>query len=364
MCIAIYSPIGTNIPCEEYLKTSFENNPHGAGFAYNTRHNDVQIEKGFMKWEDFKKAINRANAKNALKDRGVLIHFRIQTHGGINPECCHPFPLVADEAAMKKKNIKTNYAVIHNGIISLTGSEAYRREKMSDTMVFIEKYLSKIATNKKWFNNKSNFELIGDLIDSKMAILNGYGKIHSTNGFTKDSDGNWYSNQTYKEPRYKKTTSNYNYNGYGSYDNWYGWGRNYENEERWSNYVSQFSKTTDSKEETRLVSLIDRCNEIEEEEEFEELMMLDKEMCAVNFDSTYSEEEVYEYDSAMPIFIDEAGNLWQTTSEYVDYDKGIVTNLDYIGYGAFYPLVGDRYDLYLGVKFEPNFKTPIEEVWQ
>lgn len=220
MCIAIYSPIGTEIPEEKYLKNSFEHNPHGAGFAFNLPNHTVQIEKGFMDYESFIKAFRRANRKYNFTDCGVLIHFRITTHGGTNPECTHPFPLVADEELMKKTKVRTNYAVIHNGIISLTSSETYKRHSMSDTMVFIEKYLSKIASNKKWFNNKANFELIYDLIDSKMAILNGYGVIHSTNGFTKDADGNWYSNSSYKEPRVTKKYSTYNspYRSYAWYD--------------------------------------------------------------------------------------------------------------------------------------------------
>ena len=366
MCIAIYSPIGVDIPCEDNLKNSWEHNPHGAGFAYNER-GHVQIEKGFMTWDAFKKALEKANRNNALKNKGVLIHFRIQTHGGVNPECCHPFPIIADEAALKKRSIKTNYAVIHNGIISLTSSEAYRREKMSDTMVFIEKYLTKIATNKKWFNNRPNFELIGDLIDSKMAILNGDGVIHSTSGFTKDADGNWYSNSTYKEPRVKYTAYNYDYD-YGYNKGYYG-GYRYGKYDEDYNEKNHWGKSSSSSLYNTISALspvnINKGSEDEEQEEMDELyeplMMLDKSMYAVDYGFTMeSDEECYEADSALPIFIDCDGYLYQASSEDVD-GNGVVKNLDCIGWGEFYYINPDSIDDDI-VDFVPTHKCKIDEV--
>lgn len=202
MCIAIYSPKGNEVPCDKYLKESWDSNPDGAGFAFNLDKGKVKILKGFMNYDSFKKSFDAHNKKYDFKNRGVLIHFRIQTHGGVCPECTHPFPLIDDEGALKKSEIISDYAVIHNGIISLTGDEAKKREKMSDTMVFIEKYLTKIASNKNWFSNPKNWELIYDLAGSKVAVLDGNGSIGATYGFTKDEDGNYYSNSTYKESRY------------------------------------------------------------------------------------------------------------------------------------------------------------------
>lgn len=236
MCIAIYKPLGNQVPCEEHLRASFERNDDGAGFAFNTDDHQVMIVKGLMTWESFITTFREYEKKYGFKDRGLLIHFRITTHGGTNPECTHPFPVIADEGAMHKLVYKTRYAAIHNGIISLTSTEAYRRDKMSDTMVFIEKYLTKIASNKGWFDNKSNFELIYDLIESKMAVLRGDGQINATAGFEQDADGNYYSNLSYKEPRYKSLTSKSSYKNsgyyggyYGGWDEWedYGYGGDY-----------------------------------------------------------------------------------------------------------------------------------------
>ncbi|MCQ2449780.1 MAG: hypothetical protein MJ132_06295 [Clostridia bacterium] len=199
MCIAIYSLKGNPVPSDEILKTCFRNNEDGAGFAFNTDNGQVRIEKGFMKFDDFLKAFHKFDKRFDFKNRGVLIHFRITTHGGTNKSCCHPFPISENEKALKKTSLQSSYAAIHNGIIRLTSDTADKRKGMSDTMVFVEQYLSKIATNKGWFNNAQNFKLIYDLIDSKMAVLNGKGEIHATEGFAKGEDGNYYSNTSYMD---------------------------------------------------------------------------------------------------------------------------------------------------------------------
>ncbi len=224
MCIAIYSPIGTETPKESYLRTSFTNNPDGAGFAFNTDDGRVKILKGFMTWESFIETYNKYKIQYDFKNRGVLIHFRITTHGGTVPECTHPFPISSDAGTLQKLSQTSEYAVIHNGIISLTGTEAHKLNHMSDTMVYISKYLSKMATYPDWFSNPVTFELIYDMIDSKMAILRGDGTIKATYGFTEDAeDHNFYSNNTYKETRVKYVypavaNSQHGYPYYGGYD--------------------------------------------------------------------------------------------------------------------------------------------------
>lgn len=236
MCIAIAKMKGQSLPSDNILKNCFENNPDGGGFAFN--HNgQVFIKKGYMKWDDFINALHSADKKYHLKDKGVLIHTRISTHGGTNPEMTHPFPIIADEGILKKTENISPYAVIHNGVITLTSSEATRRKTVSDTAVFVEKYLTKIASNKDWFDNDANIELIEDLIDSKMAILNGDGDIVMTSGFTADN-GIYYSNTSYMDSytRVKKATKYYynysypysDYDNYDDYDEYYGYTKNYQ----------------------------------------------------------------------------------------------------------------------------------------
>ena len=249
MCIAIYSPVGIETPSEKYLKASFENNPDGAGFAFNTDEGRVKILKGFMTWEAFIETYKRYHDEYNFKDRGVLIHFRITTHGGTCPECTHPFPLSSDAGTLQKLSSTTDYAVVHNGIISLTGTEAKTLQHMSDTMVFISKYMSKIAQYKKWFDNPITWELIYDLALSKIAVLRGDGSIHSTYGFTKDEgDGNYYSNNTYKENRVKYTYPYYSSGAsypYSSYSK-YAYEDDYDDDwdDRYSSYPKSYAKTS------------------------------------------------------------------------------------------------------------------------
>lgn len=193
MCIAIYSLKGTDIPSEDILKTCFLNNPDGAGFVFN-KGGKVHIVKGFMDYKGFMAAFKKYDAEFGFKQRGVLIHFRIATHGGVNVGCCHPFPISPNEKQLKKSKTISDYAVIQNGIIFLT---ADKKSPLSDTMLFIRDYLTKISSNRNWFYNKKNTELIYELINSKMAILNGNGDITATEGFHKGADGNYYSNYSY-----------------------------------------------------------------------------------------------------------------------------------------------------------------------
>ena len=205
MCIAITKQIGCDCPSMDTLKTCWENNSDGAGFAFNLN-GRVFIKKGFMKWLDFKNAFEYWDKRVCFKSRGMLIHFRIATHGAKDATMTHPFPITSDDGALGKSEYVSPYAVVHNGIISLT-SMASRSTGLSDTATFVKDYLTNISGYKDWFKNGNTMPLIYKLIDSKMAILNGRGEIIRTDGFSEEKKtGIFYSNTTYKENRYK-----YNY---------------------------------------------------------------------------------------------------------------------------------------------------------
>lgn len=218
MCIAIASPKNNPIPTDDILKTCFRNNDDGAGFAFNTDDNQVKIVKGFMDFNSFITALHEYDEKYNFQEKGVLIHMRIGTSGKkvkggyCDSSCTHPFPISSKEKHLKKLNFTSDYAVVHNGIINLCTNN---KSDLSDTMLFIKTYLVDISSNLNWFYNPKNMNLIYNLIDSKMAILNGKGDISYTEGFHKADDGNYYSNYSYKE-------SSYGFYGYGFFDDWYG----------------------------------------------------------------------------------------------------------------------------------------------
>ena len=217
MCIAIAKNIGVDVPSEETLRHCWDNNPDGAGFAF-AHEGNVFIKKGFMTWDNFINSFKFWDNKINFKNKGLLIHFRIATHGGTNASMTHPFPIETDEGALSKPEYITLYAVVHNGIISLTSSKASRTQGISDTAIFIRDYLSLIAKNKRWFNNPNNIELIEKLIDSKMAILDRYGNIKMTSGFDADN-GVFYSNKTYQDNYYRKSArTTYWSDAYEDYD--------------------------------------------------------------------------------------------------------------------------------------------------
>lgn len=217
MCIAIGKPIGVKMPSKDILKRCWDSNDDGAGFAF--AYNDiVYIKKGFMTFDSFWNELSKVDERYHLDDLGVLLHFRIATHGGIIPAMTHPFPIVSDNGILSKLEYQSEYAVVHNGVISLTGSDARRETAMSDTAVFIRDYLTLIAQNRQWFRRKANIELIEKLIGSKMAILNSRGEIIHTSGFLEDN-GVLYSNESYKTFRVRVSHNNsscYYGNGYSN----------------------------------------------------------------------------------------------------------------------------------------------------
>ena len=325
MCIAIAKPMGVDIPTDDILTNCFNNNPDGAGFAFNLN-NEVVIRKGYMKLKDFLDAFHKYDTKFDFKNRGVLIHTRITTHGGTNPQMCHPFPINADEGALKKIEYTSPYAVIHNGIISLTSAEATKKKDMSDTAIFVQKYLTKIAKNKKWFGNKANIELIEELIDSKMAILNGSGKIIMTSGFTEDN-GVFYSNSSYKENRRTSLC-------YGSWD----WFDDYEYDSRYySDYLTAYGYTKTKNGEWVKTDKTDKkptatVKDIKDiSDDYVGLMMLKKGQTLVYADTTTEE-----YTDGMYFFIDADNNVYVSFDPEDEFATEITAPLEYFGEGMIY----------------------------
>ena len=320
MCIAIAKPIGVEIPNDDILTNCFNNNPDGAGFAFN-HNNEVVIRKGYMKLKDFLDAFHKYDEKFNFKNRGVLIHTRITTHGGTNPQMCHPFPINSDEGALKKIEYCSPFAIVHNGIISLTSGEATKKKDMSDTAIFVQKYLTKIAKNKNWFNNKANIELIEELIDSKMAVLNGKGKIIMTSGFTEDN-GIFYSNSSYKENRYKKV---YNWDWYDDYSYDYGYGDYLTANGYISDGKGGWIKSKDDKK----VVVPKSVNDLNED--YIGLMMLQKGETLVYADTTTDE-----YCEDIVFFVDEENNVYVSFEPEDVYNVHIITPLEYYGEGVIY----------------------------
>ena len=196
MCIAIMKPQGKIIP-KKTLEECYRNNPDGAGFMFSSN-KQLHIKKGYFKFKDFYEAYKK------YEDKKCAIHFRIKTHGKIDETNCHPF------------NVNGSLGFIHNGIIS-----GYGNNDKSDTIEFNEQVLQGLVN--KW-GNLSLFEkpvtkLIQSTIGySKLVFLDRHNNHHIINEDMGEwHKGVWYSNSSYKKPKYDYTKWSWNKNKHNDY---------------------------------------------------------------------------------------------------------------------------------------------------
>lgn len=192
MCIIAAKAAGIPMPNRDVIRTMWDGNHDGAGIMY-VANGQVKIEKGFMKYKDFTKVLDRLERQLDLTATPVVMHFRITTHGGTKPENCHPFPITDNVGALKKLTITTNIGVAHNGIIPITP-----RKGISDTMEYIASQLAPLKKAlPRFYENKHAMLLVKNAIESKMVFLTKDGKLYTIGDFIEDG-GVLYSNGSYR----------------------------------------------------------------------------------------------------------------------------------------------------------------------
>lgn len=189
MCIIAYSPTGAGWPSKKQFKTMFKHNPDGAGFM-TTSAAGVVVKKGFMTYSEFRQALSEY--KPVEFDRPFIFHFRIATHGGINPEMTQPFPLSNSNRMLKSLDGVAAVGIAHNGIIPVTTDA----RKMSDTAYFIRDYMTRIYDSKRGFDDIT-LNIIEACIQSKMAILESGGRVHILGRGWKKDGQLYFSNDSY-----------------------------------------------------------------------------------------------------------------------------------------------------------------------
>lgn len=198
MCIAIAKPSGAYVT-NKHLKTAWNNNPDGAGFAFITKKGSVRIKKGYMTFKAFQKDYYRLVGK----DTTAIIHFRIATSGGVNKRNTHPW------------FINQNCALIHNGVMSHV---PLIDEELSDTGNFVRYFMKNI--NKRFLASPMFIPLTEKQIGygNKLVILHsefekGIIIVNENSGVW--HDGCWFSNTSFKptSTRGKANTIGCTYSG-------------------------------------------------------------------------------------------------------------------------------------------------------
>ena len=205
MCVIIAIKKGIELPSKETFENCFDRNRDGAGFAYNLD-GKVYISKGYMKFDAFWADFTKAMEKRDKKKMGVVVHARISTQGGVVPRLCHPFPMSSSGKELSALSTQCDVAVAHNGIIPSYKFPECKADKVSDTYLFIKKYMA--TYEKGWFKKDKHLNWLKDVTGSKWAFLTKNGDIFMTNNFI-EKDGVFYSNDSYR---------GYTYN---SWDYWY-----------------------------------------------------------------------------------------------------------------------------------------------
>jgi hypothetical protein len=206
----VYKPPGEVVSLD-VLKDCWDGNKDGAGLMF-AEDGQLKIAKGFMKWKSFKKYMKKFD-DDRFKRVPMAFHFRIATHGSVNPQNCHPF------------KVHDDLWFAHNGIISSV--DVPKDEDISDTEAFARQYLAALHLNldgglrishlasEKYYGKTPINDLIGKFIGgSKLVFMDGSGQVAIVNELQGVWDKEiWFSNRTYKRV---KTYSTYK-NGYSGY---------------------------------------------------------------------------------------------------------------------------------------------------
>lgn len=213
MCIAILNTKKAGRLPKSHIKNSWDNNDMGAGLLWN-QGNKLNVFKTY----DYDEYIDKYNEIRDDKEVGnIVLHFRIATSGYKGEHNLHPF-LVNDKLGF-----------VHNGVIKGLGNKQF-----SDTYEFND-MLKKFNHNFLTCDMTKYFisEYIGY---SKLLFLDAddrYTIINEELG--KWADGNWYSNDSYKQYNdYKYYGNTKVYNTPSTSSKFDAWDNDWDNPNSWS----------------------------------------------------------------------------------------------------------------------------------
>ena len=202
MCIIVAKPKNVEMPSIETIENCFRRNPDGAGLMY-VKDNQVIVDKGYMDidslLERLEKLKNELGVED-LKEKAVVLHFRIGTAGKNDRETTHPFIITNDFDKLRATKITSSVGMVHNGVIS---HYSYSKQTLSDTQLFIKHVVYPISRlDKKFYEKQEILDMLQDLAGSKLCFLDNKENIRYVGDKIEDN-GIIYSNSTYKVYEYK-----------------------------------------------------------------------------------------------------------------------------------------------------------------
>ena len=159
MCLLVDQTASTKFT-DEFLKDVFHKNSDGLGIMY-PEDGLVHIMKCLPKTADEFVSFYRLHAEG----RDCVWHARMQTHGDIDLDNCHPY------------KVTENIWMAHNGILA-TGNDA--DETRSDTWHYINWVVRPtLMAHPDLLSNPDYIKFLGKMIGSsnKLAFVNGNGEI-------------------------------------------------------------------------------------------------------------------------------------------------------------------------------------------
>jgi hypothetical protein len=190
MCIIAVKPKGVGMPTKKHLKNCWDNNSDGAGWMWHDpKEGEVVVDKGYMTWDAFWKAVCRANF---TKKDTVVFHFRYATAGLTCAGNTHPFPLSHDEDDLQALTFRCPIAMVHNGIFGK--GEGH----LSDTMVIVRDMFSDPVVRDNMGSLVMQTLIEEYVHGSKLAFLDGKGSITMFGGAWENAKGVRFSNGDYK----------------------------------------------------------------------------------------------------------------------------------------------------------------------
>ena len=227
MCIIVAKPAGVSLPDFKIFQNCFDNNPDGAGLMI-AHDGKVRGRKGLMSIGEFKNALDHfEKVYEDLKNHTMVFHFRIGTHGTNSPANTHPFPLIPggeNYEAFKLLDWEADQGFAHNGIIySLSSDPDVHKYDVSDTMVFGKKialFFAECCDIPKSEGAQDILNRINSVSSNKFVFLDGEGNLF-TMGTFEYKDGVAYSNSSYNERSWKRSSNTSRSNNYSSYGRGY-----------------------------------------------------------------------------------------------------------------------------------------------